>query len=390
MEIFYGINESVLKTTIINCHNFIEKLEKKEFYKLDEKEEDDLAEDLSIKQIEILKTDKIENNKSLNNNNKKSYHFAENNNYIKILGLFMLIIYAFYILNYIYIFKLSDETISMYKFISSLNNFHTKLLDIFHSYRQYLFDESSIGKNNRLIFDLLEDCITDSYDSISTDVDYLQNYINSHITMNEELKKVMNKSLCSYYITDYFNSEEECIEKYKNIINQDFMIFASYFIQEIRIKKNLVKYLLSTGKFRGSLNQFRVDLWMADNTIPKIFWPPEVLEKTTFRFRLDLFNNETLHNYLNNIYMNIILPYIDTNRKALLKNLKLKVENINFIVFSCVDLLILLFVFYFYWIPIVFFFNKIIYKTKNMISIIPTKILVYKSNIEILKDLSNN
>ena len=385
MEIFYGINDNILKSTIINCHNFIHKLEKYESYKPDE-EDDDLTFDLSIEHIKIKKNDKNENNESINNNNKKSNYFAENNIYIIILGLFLLIIYAFFILNYIYIFKLSDEVQLMHKFMCILNNYHLKLINIFNGYKIYLFDEKSVGIDNRIILDLLEEYINDSYDSISTDVDYIQEYINSHITMNEELKKVMNKGLCSYYITDYFNSEEDCIEKYKNIINHDFIIFASYFIQEIRIRKNLVTYILSTGIFRGKLNEFRVDLWMADDTIPKIYSPKNI----TYRFRLDLFNNETMHNYLNNIYINIIIPYVDTNRKALLKSLKLKVKNVYFIVFSCISLFISVFIFYIFWIPIVFFFNDIIYKTKNMLSIIPTNILIYKSNIEILKDLFKN
>ena len=383
MEIFYGINDSILKTTIINCHNFIHKLEKYESSK--DENEDDLSDDLSIEKVKIKKGDRNGNNESLNNN-KKSNYFADNIIFIILFGFF-LIVYSFFIVNFIYIFKLSNESQLMHKFMTTLINYHMKIVEIFNSYRIYLFDETSIGMNNRVIIELLEESIYESYDSISSDVDCIQDYINSHIIMNEELKKVMNKGLCSYYITDSFNSEEECIKKYKNIINHDFIVFASYFIQEVRIRKNLAKYILNSTEYAGKLNAYRMDLWINDDEIPKYIKPKTNITK---KFRFDLFNNETMHNYLNTIYMNIILPYIDTNRKALLKSLKLKVKNFYFIVYSCVDILILVFIFYIYWIPIVSFFNNIIYKTKNMLSIIPTNILIYKTNIEILKDLSKN
>jgi hypothetical protein len=385
IEIFYGINDNIIKTTIINCHKSIHKLEKKDFYKLDEKDEDNLSDDISEK-LNFKINDKNDN-ELINNSNKKSNYFSENNIYLKVLGLFMLIIFSFFILNYIYLIKFSKESISMHTFLSSLLNYHSKIIDIFNGYRQFAFDELSYGSEDRIILDLLEEHIYISYDTISTDREFIQSYIDSHMTMNEELTKLFNRSLCSYYITDYFNSEEDCIEKYKNFINHDFNIFISYFIQEIRILKDLVIDILrrEPKQYFGKLNEFRVDLWMADVNIPKIFW-----KTNGTKFRLDIFNNDTLHNYLNNIFINIIIPYVDTNRKSLINNLSLKVTDMYFIFFSFADLLILFIIFYVYWIPIIFFFNNIIYKTKNMLSIIPTNILIHKSNIDILKDLSKN
>ena len=273
----------------------------------------------------------------------------------------------------------------MHTFLTVLLNYHLRIINIFNGYKQYTYDEETYGIDNRLILDLLTEQIYISYDTISTDRDFIQSYINSHITMNEELTKLFNRSLCSYYITDYFDSEEDCIKKYKNIINHDLSVFISYFIQETRILKNLVTYILSTNQYFGRLNIFVIGLWMADENIPKKNGKP-----IDTKFRLDLFNNETIHNYLNNMYINIILPYLDTNRKALINNTSLKVKDIYFIIFSFANLLILFIIFYAYWIPIIFFFNNIIYKTKNLLSIIPTNILIHKSNIEILKDLSRS
>ena len=385
IEIFYGINDNIIKTTIINCHKSIHKLEKNEFYKLDEKDEDNLSDDISEK-VNFKINDKNDN-ELLNNSNKKSNYLTENNVYLKVLGLFMLIIFSFFILNYVFLIKFSKESISMHTFLTTLLNYHSKITDIFNGYRQYAYDELSYGSEGRIILDLLEEHIYISYDTISSDREFIQSYINSYMTMNEELTKLFNRSLCSYYITDYFNSEEECIEKYKNFINHDFSIFVSYFIQEIRILKNLVIDILTTKPqiYYGKLNEFRVDLWMADENIPKVFW-----KTNGTKFRADIFNNDTLHNNLNNIYINIIIPYVDANRKAILNNLSLKVTDIYFILFSFADLLILFIIFYVYWTPLIFFFNNIIYKTKNMLSIIPTNILIHKSNIEILKDLSKN
>ena len=388
MEIFYGINENILKVSIINCQNLINKLENYNNNKFNEKEEDssDYIDNNSFIQINLKENNNNKTNSFINNNKTKLNNLAKNRFYIIIFGLSMLILYCFFILNCSYIFKKTDEAVLLYTFFQTLGNFQLNFVEIFNTYRQFIFDDRTIAPNNKTILNSLEELMINSYDSITQEVDFIQTYIAMYVPMNEEMIALYSRSICSFYITDYFSSTEECINKYKNIVKYDFNIFYTYFIQDIRISKNIAIYLLSTGNIRGELNEFNVDSWMEDELIPKKDKP---IISNEIQFRLNLFNNDTLHTKLNEIFINIIMPYLDVNRKVLLNNLSLK-DDIYFIIISSLYFSFLFILFYIYWIPIIIFFNKNIYKTKNMLSIIPTNILIYKNNVEILRDLFEN
>ena len=232
MDIFYGINENILKMSIINCQNLINKLENYNNNKFNEKEEDssDYIDNNSFIQINLKENDNNKNNSFINNNKTKLNNLAKNRFHIIIFGLSMLILYCFFIINFIYIFKKTNEAILMYTFFLTLENFQLNFIEIFNTYRQFIFDERTMASNNKTILNNLEDLMINSYDSITQEVDFIQAYIDIYVPMNEEMIALYNRSICSFYITDYFNSTEECINKYKNIVKYDFNIFSTYFI----------------------------------------------------------------------------------------------------------------------------------------------------------------
>jgi hypothetical protein len=266
----------------------------------------------------------------------------------------------------------------MSNFIFKLQTFQINILEIFNNYRQYLFDDTSSSTDGKSIEEALKESLYKTFDTIATDIDYIENYIAEYVPMNDEMSELFNKDLCSFYITDIFSSHEECLKKYENSLKYTFIIFGTYFLQEIRIAKNIVKYLLSTGKILGSLKIFIPPSYMGIPNMPLIGIP----NPGNYRFRFDLFNEEILHNYLNTIFINIVLPYLDTYRKILYKYLVIEGDNYTFIIISCIYLFSLIILFLVYWMPIIYYLNNIIYKTKNLLSIIPIDILANQNNIE--------
>ena len=127
----------------------------------------------------------------------------------------------------------------MSQFFFKLQNFDINIMDVFTSYRQFLFDEQTVTISNTLILDYLELTIKKSFDSITSDIIYISDYINKYLIKEEKMIEMHNKSLCSYYFTDYFKSTEECLAKFGIFIKSDFSVFISHFIQEIRVLKNL-------------------------------------------------------------------------------------------------------------------------------------------------------
>ena len=196
----------------------------------------------------------------------------------------------------------------------------------------------------------------------------------------------MRKSFCSYNFTDKFISLKICQNRLGQLANNDFSIVAANFIEEIRINKFLVKYLLSTGNVRGNLNDYDQNIWLKDSTIPKK-GDNKIGDNI---FRLDLFNNETIHAHLDLIFVNIILPYIDLNRKYILSNLSINDKDFYLYFTSIVYLIFVILIYFIFLLINIRIINKNIYKTKNMLTLIPINILVSQRNMKILLNISEN
>jgi hypothetical protein len=268
----------------------------------------------------------------------------------------------------------------MSNFFFKFQNFQLNIIKIFNSYRQFVFDEkTNVGVD---FFKSLDIAILDYYDTITSDTEYIQSYLSKNLDSKTE-KALNARSLCTLNLTDSFNSIDECKEKYSNKLKYDFTIFATFFLEEIREKKNFVKYLLNTGKIIGRLNQYNLGLWMADELIPKKDRINSNTSNDTM-FRLNLFNNETIYNSLNTIFINILYPSLNGNRKIILEFFSLEGYNFLFIILTIFYLIIVSIIYIVYWFPIIISLNNSIYKTKKMLTIIPINILVSQTNVNLL------
>ena len=76
-------------------------------------------------------------------------------------------------------------------------------------------------------------------------------------------------------------------------VNYEFFFFSNYFLEEIKIAKNIVRYKLENENIKGNLN------------------------KENIKLRMNLFNNQTIHGNLNLIFINSLLPYLQYIRKVI-------------------------------------------------------------------------
>jgi hypothetical protein len=385
VQIFFGINEDLLRNIMKNCEEIIDKLKNGGNIEYQEVEMSDsyINENHLINNKKMIINKNDNNSQVININNKKKLNKANLGDqliHFILLGIFFLIIYFFFVYICYFLFNLSNSALSMSNFFFRFQNFQLNIFGIFNAYRQLVFDEQT---NLNLDFSaILDNSILEGYDTISIDINYIQSFLLKNLD-----KKIGNeinyKNLCSFNLTDSFNSIDECEEKYTNLLKYNFIIFATYFLEEIREKKNIVKYLLSTGKIIGRLNQYNLGAWMNDDMIPKKGSINENTPNDTM-FRLNLFNNETIHNNLNTIFINIIFPYLNENRKIILESFSLEGYNFHFIIIIMLYLIIVSIIYIIYWFPIIISLNNTIYKTKNMLTIIPIKILASQNNINIL------
>ena len=188
--------------------------------------------------------------------------------------------------------------------------------------------------------------------------EYFQNtefFIGDLLASNPYLIPEMERNLCSYFITDYFNSTEDCVIKYKNIINNDFYFISNYFLEEIKIAKNIVKYKLENENIKGNLNNFNLT-------------------------NLNIFNNDTLHSKLNLFFINVILPNFESSRNILFKFFSIDGEESFFIKSIIIYIFIVSLCFYGYLCLIIRYLNNQINQSKNILCVLPINILIVQDN----------
>ena len=302
-------------------------------------------------------------------------------NFIIFFGFFLLITYAFFVSNTLLFLNISKKAILISQYLFRAQHFHSDMIDIFIAYRQYIFDDSIIIYN-MLPFDYLDKTEKESYKTLSEDALIMKQII-QEFPENEEVEINLKKDYCLFKATDKFNSYEDCQEKIGTILKYDFSFIASNFIEELRINRYLIKYLLSTGTIRGNLNDYDENIWLKDETIPKVG------ENYTGEniFRLDLYNNETLHAHLDLIFVNIILPFIDIIRKIIIPHLTIEGKMIFLNITSVFYLVFIFLIFFVYLLVKIKIINNHIYKTKNLLTLIPIHILSTQNNIKELLDL---
>ena len=382
MKVFYGINISSIKYLMTNCENYLENLKKNEKNMNNDTETKNGEED---NKTLIQKTNENVRRNSLvveENRNKieKELISLKNIIFVTIYFGYVLGMYIYYVYNFFCVVELINSEIDISNFYFRLSIFQLNMIDLFNSYREYIFDDTSIIYNKNS-FDYIKQVEVDITDSITSDTKLISTFILSKILKYEEVLKIINKDICTYYITDYFDSSEECHTKFEDT-KYDYIIMATNFIQKINRAKNIAKYFLTTKNVVGNLTEYDKEKWIAMGN--------ELLEQDgdkTSIFRLDLFNDKEIHSELNLIFINLFLPYFEANRRALLNKVKIEGKE-NLIIGLFILYLFIVFVFFFgYWVPKVRFVNNYIYKTKKILLIIPMSILASQNNIKSVLNL---
>ena len=383
VEIFYGINPITIRNISNNCEKLINKLKKEDHKKIGEEG----LEEVSDEENSFLKKNNLNEspslNNSLNNSNEKKNNIKLSTN-SKLFFIFYIIaniaIYVYFPYNSYCLFNLCNKAINHSNFLKRTNLFQSSILHVFNAYREYIFDNTSIIEGLHPFEYLIKRDIETSHD-ISEDVRSMTNYIMTNLVMDEEMIMLYAKDLCSYYITDSFKSTEECKKKLGNVLNYDFNIVMTNFLQKLRNIKNIVRYKYETEYIIGDLTSYDVEEWSkwSDDYFGEEYKDKNDKIKS---FKLNLFNNDTLHSDLNLMFINIFIPYYDDTRKLLVKRININDGKTEFLIYFMIYIIILFLLYFTFLIPMVRYINDFIYKTKNMLLLIPLSILVTQSNIK--------
>jgi len=392
ISVFYGIGLSLIKTSIKKCELFINQIN----------ENDDVArvKDYDDETSSIISSYNFNTNNKFNNNferksfefnkkikpvrknrqmgeDKKSKHFKIKYTFLVIISfLYLFIVFCSFLI-------ISKEFIYCGSYIYHMQNYHNNIIELFNSFREYLFDESHVilGLPSYEYLLKKEKII---YISNTDDINFLtilSRYIKGLYT---KFLILQEKGFCSSYIS-YFNSQDECknfIGGENGIISLGFHLLINSFVEEVRNARNLMTLFLDEKFIVGNLSEVTN---IIDND--KTFG---IDVNKTLIFRMKVFNLEQIHKRLNIIFLNIILQYIKEERDITFDSTDESLTNVYmpYIIILIVYIVICCLIFFFYWIPMIQTRNIEIYKTKNMLSIIPVKILATQPNIRELLNIS--
>ena len=388
IKVFYGIGLSLIKSSIKKCELFINKINNNnENVKItninDETSSFISSSNLNNIYFENNNKNNKNNNKKTNNKkrklgqDKKSKKFKVRSQLSLSLSFIYLIIVFFTFLFLIKKFIISST------YIFYMQSYHNNIIELFNSFREYLFDENNII-SNLPVYDYLLKKEESFYSSNTQAINYLTLLSGSINGLYNNYLILQENGFCGSYIS-YFNNKEEC-EDYlggkDGIISLGFHILINSFVEEIRNARNYMKLLLDYKILVGNLSKI-IDSNFNDTT-----YGLDVNE--TLKFRMMVFNIEQIHSRLNIIFLNIILQYINQERNLTVNIVDNSVTNghIKYVITIIFYILLFLILFIFYWIPMIGGMNIEIYKTKNMLSIIPIQILVSQRNIKELLEIS--
>ncbi len=145
----------------------------------------------------------------------------------------------------------------------------------------------------------------------------------------------------------------------------------------ISIKRDLMKYLLSQNVIVGNLTKYDTNQWNSSLLKDSSSYDVPHLNKV---FRLKLFNDEEIHSELNIIFANIVLSYIYSQKNPV-NSEEIFNKRFDYIILFLSFISLLILIILFYCIPTLINFKTVIYKTKNMLTIVPIHILAAQRNI---------
>ena len=266
--------------------------------------------------------------------------------------LFVLLVIQIFVYYYYYIRLNLYKKCVQYEYY--INQYYSLFLFPFTIMREYILQSNiSIMETDLNVF--LENTLNYYYmnlSEISENRDKYAEFLPS--SYSEYLEDLYNNKQCSFvesFINVYHASENNytCDSFFYNMSYYGFEAIAMTFIEDIRIMKDLAESILYSKNNDTNKKTLLMEILQSDNHKNNVI---------IYRFVI----MEVIGYSLNHLFKSVRENFDETKRISL-------IINIVFMVF-------VFFGFSAFWMPFVLGENETIYKTKNMLSIIPKELLI--------------
>ena len=371
ISIFYDISLNFIKSAMIKCERFINKTNPNELLIIQEKNENyddsmsfsNYEDDFELKNAKTKKNNK--NNNKVNEQIDKKIKFEDvtENRVFTIKFIFILLFSLFYLIIILWLYMTLINNIEIIGFyIYYTQHYHNNFLNLFLAFRQFVIFKDSEMYNMK-VADYLSYAEREIYQTFTSDITFLSENSNKISGLTKIFSQIQKNKLCSKDSEIEISIEGKCDYYMETITSLGFYNFLSFWVEEIRIKKN---YILSLNN----------DLLKGIRDEKKIIY---------------YFNNPEILPDINYMFIYAIIPYINKERNAVIRQIMLFISSkFQSYIFSIIIFFVLyILVFILFWRPTINKAKNLIKKTKNMFSIIPVEILAAQTNIKNLLCVSD-
>ena len=386
LEVFFEIDDNVSKKALDKCDNYAKVLHPLVGAEVESFEEDDDVNDNERKKLNT----KVSNDSSRKNKERKTDSY-QNIIFVFGVGIVFTCFLAYY-LAVILSFQSNLDKMDTFSELYNITSFqsHNYLL-VFDKLREYFFNPDAMTSTNVTIKEDLEYTLNEIYnyqkeESEKFDANKLPG------KFKKVYQKINKDNLCEY-TRDLFTANGEdnllvkngfnCSSFTGNSSEYGIGVLVSYYIEESRIQKYYYDLMLQTikdknEKFNNYL--YGTEFYEGNNTVQNNVEHPIQIFNRHLVLRLKIIRKY----YIEPVYKYLIEQFMDSITKFW--------DNCNTLYIALLIILLIgLTGFYLlYWKPFEIKLDKDIYKTKNMLSIIPKEVIASLKNINTLLNLGTN
>ena len=269
--------------------------------------------------------------------------------------LFILLVVQIFVYYYYYIRLNLYKKCVQYEYYN--NQYYSLFLFPFIILREYIL-QSNISIMESDLNDFLENTLNYYYMNLSEISENRNKYAEFlPSSYSEYLEDLYNNKQCSFidsFINEYSDPEYTCDSFFYNMSYYGFEAITMTFIEDIRIMKDLAESIINSDSKNKDKKDGLIDILQSDNHKNNVI---------IYRFVI----MEVIGYSLDHLFKSVRENFNETMRISL-------IINIVFMVFVFVGFSV-------FWIPFVLGENETIYKTKNMLSIIPKELLIILPDI---------
>lgn len=372
LEVFFEIGNNVVKNSLEKCEMFTKRMQYESISdSLSANEEDDLMED----KMTLGKTQEKGEHRT-----KRTYNSSRETKLFKLKIFFVgVILCIFCILLFVFYWLFLDDVQLYMKLFQHVSLIENNYLTLFNALREFMFDKHNIIQGYTCdVF--LNRTLEDFYDTRQS----LQTYINDNIhripgTYHELYTHIYVTNACEHR-SEYFATEQQCQQFMSRSTNFGLEVMLTYFVEEIRYAKSL------TEKANIERNNIDYDFNLTYLGTDQY---KQQLPNDMSLLNIEDYNKDDVHLNMNIMFNHLII----TNHNALRDNFRncvntqLRSMKLTFILVLAAFLGVVVVVYFGVWVPFEKQLNQTIYKTKNMLCIIPKEVLASLTNIHKLLDI---